>query len=279
MRLAYASDLHGNLGLYQALLTLAVDSNAQLVIVGGDLLPHASRVQQAIAVQRQFIVHELQPLLLAFRERCPDVPVLLLAGNDDWAASIEQLTMLEEQQLAYALHGRVVQIADLAVAGYACVPPTPFSIKDYERPDDGSLRNVSFGMAYSSQGDTIQPLSAFDFWQKPSIASELEALAQQSIPAATIYVCHTPPFNTPLDQMRGDRHVGSPALRAFIEHYQPPLTLHGHIHEAPELSGQYACRIGATWCINAGRDPNRLQAITVDTDDIEKTLVHTVFSR
>ncbi len=277
MRLAYASDLHGNVAHYQELLALAIRSQAEAIVVGGDLFPHEPRVAEAISTQRRFLEAQLRPLLAAFRAEYPTVAVLLLAGNDDWAAAIAGLADLEHDGLAFALHGQVCRLGTTAIAGYACVPPTPFSIKDFERPDSGSQRAASFGKAYTSEVEGIRSLSEVEFMQRPTIAAELALLAQQSNPQHTIYVCHTPPANTPLDQMRGERHVGSPALRTFIETHAPPLTLHGHIHEAPLLSGHYACRIGPTWCINAGRDGQRLHAITVDTTDIEGTLWHTQF--
>jgi Icc-related predicted phosphoesterase len=134
-------------------------------------------------------------------------------------------------------------------------------------------------MAYTSWGGEIQPVDAEALAAQPSIAEALATLARQSDPRRTIYVCHTPPANTPLDQMPRGRHVGSRALRAFIEQHAPPLTLHGHIHEAPELSGRYAARLGATWSVNPGHDRQRFQAVTLDTDDIEGTIEHTVFGR
>src|SRR5205823_2254343 len=119
----------------------------------------------------------------------------------------------------------------LWLVGYACVPLTPFSIKDYERRDDGPLPPFDFGMAYSSWSGRIQLVNGQQIAARPSIAEDLVALARRSTPARTVYVCHTPPYNTPLDQMHGGRHVGSPGLRAFIEAHNPLLTLHGHIHE------------------------------------------------
>jgi Icc-related predicted phosphoesterase len=278
MRLAFAADLHGNLSLYQGLLELATSAQAQAVVVGGDLFPHESRIDRAIAVQRAFLDDAIRPLLIRFRADRPDAIVALLPGNDDWEASaLPGLAALERDGLAISIHGRALPLAEgLWIAGYACVPPTPFSIKDFERPDKGSQRGVSFGKAYSSETGGIAPLSEFEFLKRPNIAAELEALAQQSDPARTVYVCHTPPANTPLDQMRGERHVGSPGLRAFIEQRQPPLTLHGHIHESPMQSGQFACQLGITWSINPGRDAQQLYAVTLDTDDIAGTLAHTV---
>ena len=167
----------------------------------------------------------------------------------------------------------------LWLAGYACVPLTPFSIKDYERRDDGPLPPLSFGMAYTSWSGEIQPAEADMIAGRPSIAEALAALARSSDPRRTIYVCHTPPANTPLDQMPRGRHVGSRALRAFIEQHAPPLTLHGHIHESPQMSGRYAARLGTTWSINPGHEPLRFQAVTLDTDDIEGTIEHTIFGR
>lgn len=279
LRLAYASDLHGNLALYQALLSLAIETDAEAIIVGGDLLPHEPRASHSIATQRSFIDTQLDPLLSAFREAHPLTTCLLLAGNDDWEAAIAGLEDLAARQIAYPLHSRVVEREGLMIAGYACVPPTPFSMKDYERPDEGSRRGVSFGSAYVSSHEGLRPLSESEFLARPTIASELAALVAQCDPARTILVCHTPPADTPLDQMRGDRHVGSPGLRALIDQRQPLLTLHGHIHEAPQMSGRYVCQIGQTWCVNAGRDAARLHAVVLDTDDIAGTLTHTIYGR
>jgi len=171
------------------------------------------------------------------------------------------------------------EVRELWLAGYACVPLTPFSIKDYERRDDGPLPPFGFGMAYASWSGEIRPVTARDVAAQPSIAEGLEALARRSDPSRTIYVCHTPPANTPLDNMPRGKHVGSRALRAFIERYAPPLTLHGHIHESPDMSGHYAARLGTTWCVNPGHDRRVFHAVSLDSDDLAGTMEHTVFGR
>ena len=300
MRLVYTADLHGDITSYRALLDLAVRYRARAAIVGGDLLPHAIKLQQSLDTQRHFIDRQLRPVLEEFHRLHTDVAVYLLAGNDDWAAAITALEALELDGLAYPLHERIYALSQsvqpldtldtrfiqgsqhdeqLWLVGYACVPLTPFSIKDYERRDDGPLPLFDFGMSYSSWSGRIQPINSQQIAALPSIAEDLVALSQRSSPVRTIYVCHTPPYQTPLDQMHGGRHVGSHALRTFIEAYNPLLTLHGHIHEAPQLTGVYATQIGTTWCMNPGHNHGRFHAITLDTNDIAGTTEHTVFGR
>jgi Icc-related predicted phosphoesterase len=304
MRLVYSADLHGDITSYQALLELAVEHRARAAIVGGDLLPHAIKLQSAIQAQRGFIATQLRPLLSSFRRQHPAIDIYLLAGNDDWAAAIATLADLEQEDLIYPLHGRVYQLSatdrrpptsalhiggrqlsagvdNLWLAGYPCVPITPFSIKDYERRDDRAApaARFDFGMAYASWDGALRKIEPSDLASRPSLAEDLDELARQSDPRHTIYVCHTPPADTPLDQMPRGRHVGSRAVRAFIEQRQPPITLHGHIHEAPDESGQYAIRIGQTWCINPGHSARRFQAVAFDTGDLAGTIEHTVFGR
>ncbi len=280
MRLAYGSDFHGDIERYRALLDLAVAYQAEAAIVGGDLLPHSIKLEKAIGVQQSFISDWLHPLFAAFHTAHPGIRVYLLPGNDDWAAAIELLSDLEAEGIAFPLHQRVYPLEiGLWLAGYASVPITPFSIKDYEQPDDGPMPPYSFAMAYGSQGGSISPLLAEDILSRPGIAEELSALGRCSPPQHTIYVCHTPPANTPIDTMSGGKHVGSRALRRFIEQHAPPLTLHGHIHEAPTMTGRYAVRIGPTWCVNPGRSQGDFHAVTLDTADIAGTMTHTLFGR
>ena len=47
-----------------------------------------------------------------------------------------------------------------------------------------------------------------------------------------ILVLHDPPKNTNLDMTFSKRHVGSQAIRAFIEKRQPVLAISAHIHES-----------------------------------------------
>ena len=99
---------------------------------------------------------------------------------------------------------------------------------------------------------------------RPTIEEDLRELALLGDPARTVYVCHTPPYGTDLDQMHGGASIGSPALRAFIEREQPLLTLHGHVHESPRMSGSITDRLGETVCVNPGDSRTRLRAVLVD---------------
>jgi len=62
-----------------------------------------------------------------------------------------------------------------------------------------------------------------------------------------ILVCHQPPYNTKNDLAQGKSHVGSKAVRAFIEHRQPLVCFTGHIHEGKGID-----EIGITKIINPG---------------------------
>ncbi|MDX1774949.1 MAG: metallophosphoesterase family protein [Desulfobulbales bacterium] len=62
-----------------------------------------------------------------------------------------------------------------------------------------------------------------------------------------ILVSHPPPLQTKTDRLLNGNHVGSSAVRAFIEKQQPLLCLSGHIHES---RGQD--HIGKTLVLNPG---------------------------
>ena len=62
-----------------------------------------------------------------------------------------------------------------------------------------------------------------------------------------IMICHTPPLNTKVDMIPSGIHVGSAAVREFIEKHQPDLCITGHIHES---AGEDS--IGKTKIINPG---------------------------
>jgi uncharacterized protein len=99
-------------------------------------------------------------------------------------------------------------------------------------------------------------------------------------PDHTIFSLHCPPHNTGLDEApqltadmslkdagRATVPVGSTAVRAVIERYQPALALHGHIHEA---RGTH--RLGKTLCINPGSsyEQGQLLGVVVDLDGKKK---------
>ncbi len=110
-------------------------------------------------------------------------------------------------------------------------------------------------------------------WRTPREESEekllerLDALARQvRDPRRAVFMIHVPPHDSGLDTaplldenlrptisagdvIRGP--VGSTAVRRVIEHYQPLLAIHGHIHES---GGER--KIGDTLCINPGSEAN-----------------------
>ena len=74
-----------------------------------------------------------------------------------------------------------------------------------------------------------------------------EAMSGLDASIPEILVCHQPPYNTLNDLAKGNLHVGSKAVRVFIEHRQPLICFTGHIHEGIGID-----HIGRTKVINPG---------------------------
>ena len=69
----------------------------------------------------------------------------------------------------------------------------------------------------------------------------------EKIKIPLILVSHVPPEGTAVDTLRSGKHVGSKAIRRFIEDKQPDLCISGHIHEATGMD-----MIGSTPIYNPG---------------------------
>jgi Icc-related predicted phosphoesterase len=203
-----------------------------------------------------------------------------MLGNDDWQASKVHLKTLVARGTLRLLHGEKHELGSgYELVGYAHVPPTPFTIKDGERRDllDDSVDGQRC-TACVSQGPKIIVVDPRQYFASiSSIEEELEQLPTARDYRKTAYVMHSPPFRTNLDRLFDGRCTGSRAIRAFVEKYQPYLTLHGHIHESSEISGTYWDRIGKTICINPGQSTEELYAVVFELEDIAATIEHTVF--
>ena len=72
-----------------------------------------------------------------------------------------------------------------------------------------------------------------------------------------------------MDHAPLDVHVGSIAIRRFIEARQPLVTLHGHVHESARLTGAWQDRIGRTVCLSAAHDGPELALVRFDLEQPE----------
>lgn len=107
------------------------------------------------------------------------------------------------------------------------------------------LNNVGF---FGVSAAPLSPLMTPNEIPEEEIARRAEqGLTQVASAQWKIFVPHSPPFNTRLDVVRSGKHVGSRAVRTFIERWEPDVVVCGHIHEARGVDS-----IGKTVAINCG---------------------------
>jgi len=275
MRIAYASDLHGNLEHYRELFELAERDECRAVILGGDLSPKKFSKTEIIGFHREFYETQLFPLFAEFKDRIQDLSIYVIMGNDDCAPNAE---IFDKSGLAHWIHQRTMELEPgLLILGYSCVDITPFFLKDFERWDKPApykkLRTLR-GVRSSTCGSRLVD---FSFPENPqdTIEDELAPFVNELSGKDFIWVAHCPPHESNLDKMAMGHHVGSEAVRDFIEHTHPLVSLHGHIHESPRMTGSFHDEIGTTLAINAGQDFKTLQAVVFDTANPRGTLRHT----
>lgn len=132
-------------------------------------------------------------------------------GNLDDASVMTYLN-----ELGINLHGRGFLFEDVGVFGVGGSNPTPFNTPT-EFSEDEIGRLLEQGHSTVSHA------------------------------RIKIMVPHAPPYDTAADRISNGMHVGSKAVRKFIERVQPDFCLTGHIHEARSLD-----RIGRTVIVNPG---------------------------
>jgi Icc-related predicted phosphoesterase len=275
----FVSDLHGQVSRFETLFELISRERPAAVFLGGDILPKAWRIQAPFdLVHEDFINDYLVKKLLDLREdlRNSYPRIFLIMGNDD--GRFEEAAILDAALLGVweYIHSRRVALGNFSVFGYACVPPTPFLLKDWERYDVS--RYVDPGAVSPEEGWRSVPVPEREK-KYSTIKDDLERLAGEEDLAKAIFLFHAPPYRTNLDtsflerkmidHVPLDRHLGSIAVRRFIEARQPLLTLHGHIHEAAGISHAWRDRIRRTHCFTAAHHGPELALVRFDPENLD----------
>ncbi|MEM0117427.1 MAG: hypothetical protein QXV32_03175 [Conexivisphaerales archaeon] len=302
-RIFFVSDVHGSERCFRKFLNAAKFYNANILILGGDITGKAlvpvvqiSDDKYRLNFQGQEMTvkkKELQDYLTSMRNNglyyFMTTPDELQKLADDPQA-VEKIFM--DQMLSVLRSWMELANERLKGSDVICyISPgnddkfeMDSLLKDTEHvinPEDrvvelpGGYEMITLGYANPTP------------WKSPREVSEekllemIERLAVQlKNPQTSIFNLHVPPFGTELDkapavnsQLEYERsglgmvkvvNVGSKAVRASIEKYQPLLGLHGHIHESRGFSW-----LGRTLCLNPGSDygEGMLRGALVDLED------------
>jgi Icc-related predicted phosphoesterase len=273
----FVSDLHGSTRRFDKLFSLIRSTVPDLVFLGGDLLPFGGLLPprphgRPTPFIEGYLTKRFHSLKREMEEEYPLVLVIL--GNDDPRREETALEGGERSGLWRYLHNGKVDFGAYTLYGYACIPPTPFLLKDWERYDVSHY--VDVGATAPTSGWRSVPVTE-EKQATATIQQELQQLVGEDDLHRAVVLFHAPPYDSNLDRadLDGqmvdsapvDVHVGSIAVRRFIEQRGPHLTLHGHVHESARVSGHWRQRIGRTWCLSAAHDGPQLAVVRFPLED------------
>jgi len=268
MRFIFVSDLHSNKALYSDLEKLIFLDKPDILIIGGDLFTYSPHAEPQIEFAKEYLGQFIKRI---------DIPVYIVPGNCDKPISINYLKKMQVNGLLNFFNLSGTNINDIEFIGYHYIQPNPFKIRDWERrdlKDDNIVLEGTCLLSDSNDKLNVVPNNFLNYL--PSIEEDLSVLNNKK----SIWVIHTPPFGGILDKNYANAYGGSKAARKSIERVQPILTLHGHIHEAPCMSGRWSEQIGNTISINPGSGES-LHAVICDIDAEGKiiSIVHTTYGK
>lgn len=280
----FATDVHGSDICWKKFVSAAKFYEADIIILGGDMTGKAivpiihqgGNTYKVVLLQQESILEgeeQLEEMVKKIKSRgyypyrtTPDEINELNAKPErvDEIFSSEVLKTAE-QWLAYADQ-------KLEGTGIRCfVAPgndDMFELDDLIRTSKhielGEGRVIELDSHHemiSSGWSNITPWHTFREEDEDKLRTRYEAMISQLKDVGTsIFNIHVPPYGSTLDEApeldqnlrptyggRAIVPVGSHAVRAVIEEYQPLLGLFGHIHEAKGTT-----RLGRTLCINPG---------------------------
>ncbi len=273
MKVLFSTDLHGHIFKYEKLKKIVTNDNIDVFIIGGDILPKfTSYIDQQI-----FILNFLNNFLKEFNKL--NIPLLIDFGNDDMSCNYELfLNIINQYKNIYNFHLNKVTLNNIDFIGMNFVPDYPFALKDWCRIDnkDRGIDPLQFGFPLFSTLNGYERISNYSKWLnfKLSIEEQLNILPKPE--NNVIYLFHSPPRNLGLDITYKNLAVGSYAITNFLENNKCLCALCGHIHESPDMSGNFYNKSLYTEniVIQPGQNNNegKLKYCIFNLNDIESTI-------
>ena len=267
----FVSDLHGSIERYNKLFQKIEEEVPVAVFFGGDLLPSGLFLFTSDSnAPENFIEDVIKKGFLKLKKKLKtQYPrIFIILGNDDSRADEDSFINGEMEGLWEYVHNKKVKFGDFYVYGYSYVPPTPFLMKDWERYDVS--RYVDPGCTHPDEGSRSVFVKK-DIIIYSTIKEDIELLVGNSDVSKSIFLFHTPPYQTKLDRAALDGkkfehvpldvHVGSIAVQRFINSKQPLITLHGHIHESASITGSWQDKLGNTYAFSAAHNGKELALV------------------
>ena len=275
----FVSDLHGKSARYSKLFQAILQNKPAAVLLGGDLLPSAFESIHSPNMPASDFMTEV--LTGGFRELKKSLGhayprVFLILGNDDSKLAENELFSGADEGLWDYIHLKKARFGIWTIIGYSCIPPSPFQFKDFEKYDVSQF--VDPGCIPPEEGWHSVPVNKA-LLKRETIQADLNRLAPEKTLENTILLFHCPPYQSLLDRAALDGmyvdhvpldvHIGSIAIRRFIESRQPGISLHGHVHESTRLTGSWKDMLGDTLSFSAAHDGEELALIRFDPDHPE----------
>jgi len=255
------------------------------VFIGGDIAPKAqhktkrNQYYKAMeAEQREWLTTKWPEEIRPLSEN--GIACYVILGNGDVASNYDIHLQHEENKLYTNVNCKRVPLTEeFDLVGYPYVPFSYSSMKDFEKRDmvrcpkkwEREFRERSVHGQHDHYDRSMKLMTNFtkeDFSEKQcgwgtvdyqkdlsSIQDDLQSPVFTENAKKTVYLTHSPPYDTFADIVPRKYHVGSVAIAAFIHDYHPYLTLHGHIHETVDMSGKFIDKVSDSIVIASGNDP------------------------
>jgi hypothetical protein len=297
MKMFFATDIHGSEICWKKFLNAAAFYKADLVVLGGDvtgkimvpIVAYPGYWEVTVRGERRRLDsrEELLKVEQQLRDR-GSYPAVVTREELDQLSTQDAIDQRFNDEMTHSLD-RWLDMADTKLRGGAvpCIlnggnddifeidpilesaPSVTFA--EGKVIDLGGFTMISMGYTNPTPWDTHREAPEEELTRKiDAIAAQVPDLSR------TIFNFHAPPYGTGLDEapeldatMRPThggavmKPVGSTAVRDAIVRYQPPLSVHGHIHESRGVA-----KLGRTLTVNPGSSygDGVLQAALIDVN-------------
>ena len=154
------------------------------------------------------------------------IPCILNGGNDD---IFEIDPILESSPAVTFAEGKVIDLGGFTMISMGYTNPTPWDTHREEPEDELAMRIDAIAARVPDMNRAIFNFHAPPYGTGLDEAPELDASMRPTHGGAVM------------------KPVGSTAVREAIQRYQPPLSVHGHIHESRGVA-----KMGRTLTVNPG---------------------------